>query len=580
MRHGAGGRPLVPLTASLPAPGDWIQTVGAVIADLQGVNQTSEAGFLAVGDELAKFLSMSRRISSQAGTIAELISGEQGQQQCDALKRLLDRIQLKENRTQSARTIPHVRQLADELSRCFAGFDGTAFAFKQVATAGRIEIGRLNVLATGLNQLTGEMRTCSEDIRSRVIHFLDTAELLDRRLNALLNGIAEFEQRESQAIPPLVTTVDRSLEGFQARRQRSETAVRELGVHFSDLSQAIGNVVLSMQSHDMTRQRIEHVIAALSQCTALSRRSPTSEAPQRSPSPEEAAVLALQLAQMEHVGETFAASVEALDRGLATIIERVTDMAAESSALVERSSNESDSFFDEMQRSFLAITEATGNCAAIQGDAHAALKDLAETIQRLVEALAEIVTVGSNLRLLALNTVIQARQLGPSGEPLRAVAGAVRELQLVCEERSREGSAILGKIGAAISTFGGVDEMGPVVQELGERIEELQASAARSAGASQEVVSLAAALRTDVQRAREDFAGGRSLADAVGRSSEALRPIVSAFRSTEVPLEASDWLADHAQNYTMQAQREIHERVIGQSDLQQAHDACGEVELF
>jgi uncharacterized protein YukE len=331
-----------------------------------------------------------------------------------------------------------------------------------------------------------------------------------------------------------------------------------------------------MQSHDITRQRIEHIIAALSRFNIAE----AGESAGRSPLPEEMAIVNLQLAQLEGVAKTFESSIDAIDGGLVTIAGRVADMASEGAALVDRPSNESDTFFEGMQRSLTAIVEATRNCAALERDAQAAMTELGETIDRLVKALAEIVAVGANLRLLALNTVIQARQLGAAGEPLRAVATAVRELQLICEERSQEGSGILAKIGAAISTMDGAGDMSPVVEELSAKMDELQASAKRSAGASQEILSLAGGLRSDVQKTRANFSVGRGFEETVNRCCEALRLIVGEFKADETYPDAAAWLAEHAERYTMDAQREVHERVLGQANFEEADSLCGEVELF
>lgn len=569
----------MPLTGSKRAAQSWAKTVEVVIADLEHMNCASEAGFLAVGGELAQFLSVSRRISSGSGALAESIAGEQGREPCDALQHLLDRLRSKEKRIQSAQQVPTLRASADLLRRCFAGFDGTAFAFKQLATLGGIEIGRLDKLAAGLSQLTEEMRSCSEDIRLRVGQFLETAALLDRRLDSLLTGMAEFDDRQSMAIPPLVNTVGASLEGFRKRLQRSENAARGMGEQFTDLSKAIRDVVVSIQSHDITRQQIEHVTAALKLLTdALNINGDA--AVDRDPGPEEVGVLDMQLAQLESVARTFEASISAIDRGLATIAERVEGMAAESTSLVDRSSNESDNFFGELQQSFVAIAEATGDCAALERGAQATLEELGSAIQRLVEALAQIDAVGLKLRLLAINTVIQSRQLGASGEPLKAVAGAVRELQTNCESRSREGSGILQKIGTSISIMGETDSMGPVVQELGARIDELRASAGRSADTCKEISSLATVLSQDVRNSRGNFSAIRSFHETVENSCQALRVIVAEFRNDEEKAGAAALLAVHAQTYTMQSQREVHERVLGQAPASEGGDQCGEVELF
>ncbi len=90
-------------------------------------------------------------------------------------------------------------------------------------------------------------------------------------------------------------------------------------------------------------------------------------------------------------------------------------MAAESVSLTDWPSIGSDSFFAEMQKSFAAIAGVTGDYANLERSEQSAVAELSETIRRLMKALAEIEAVGMNLRLLALNTVIQARQLGTEG---------------------------------------------------------------------------------------------------------------------------------------------------------------------
>ncbi len=201
------------------------------------------------------------------------------------------------------------RDLGSRLHRCFAGFDGTAFAFKQVATLAGIEIGRLEQRATSLTQLTAEMRSSSADIRERVALFLEAADLLDRRLDSLLSRIAEVEDRESQAIPPLAKAIGGSLEDFRTRQQRSERAARELGSQFADLARAIGDIVISIQCHDITRQQIEHIGVALLRLGGEEGGAASDEL-----GPDAAIVIGLQLAHLEDAARTFEASIREIDR--------------------------------------------------------------------------------------------------------------------------------------------------------------------------------------------------------------------------------------------------------------------------
>jgi len=561
----------------------WVAGVGRAARDLEQMNRSTEAGFLAVGEKLSSFLTAARQVSTSASATAESISGEPGQRDADALTQVLEETAAIRRSAESATDLARLRDSAQRLRHVFAGFDNTVISFHVLAVLARIETARLGESGAGLVHLVEEMRGCGDDIASRTERFLATAASLGCRVEAELDRISELDARELQALRPLTEAVARDFAALRSRRELGAAAATRLGEQFAQVTEAIGGVVTAVQFHDITRQQIEHVIESLRQLhdsAGNTRRGP--------PAAQEAAVLGLQVAQLENAQRTFLESIGRIDRQLESVAHRVGEMAAESERLTGQSQGQNETFFAGMAARFAGILKAARECQSCEVGARTALEDLRQALAALGAALVDIQVIEFHLKRVSLNAAVQAVHLGGAGEPFNAVAVAMHGLQSDCENRSRQSRAELDSIDAAIRGAGDNGMQSPsreragmetVVIELRQRMEEMHAANERGLASFQEIGALVGRLSAEIQAARQHLAESRAGAEIVDDCCARLRTVSGV--ASGVPLgELAQW----TQNYTMRTEHEVHRELTGaglsEAGPAAAGPAAGELELF
>ena len=88
---------------------------------------------------------------------------------------------------------------------------------------------------------------------------------LATRVSENLKRIDQFEtSRHGQAVQILEGT-GQCLNSLTEKHRLSSLAVQDVNARWGRISRAIGEVVSSLQFHDITRQRIEHVKEALAE---------------------------------------------------------------------------------------------------------------------------------------------------------------------------------------------------------------------------------------------------------------------------------------------------------------------------
>ncbi len=588
---GSFGRVWQPAGGRREEAAGWRSEVGRAIGDLQQMNRRTEAGFLAVGTKLSGFLAAARRVSESATATAERVSGEQGKRDEDSLARVLEATAAMRKGAGSAAGLARLRDSAQRLQRAFQGFDSTVVSFQVLAILARIETARLGESGSSLLHLVEEMRACSGDIASRSQRFLATAGSLGGRVETELERISDLDARGLKALPPLMEAVERDFAALRNRRESGERVVARLGTQFAQVSEAIGEVVRSVQYHDITRQQIEHVIQSLGPL-----RDGAGPSSRDGPTPQERAVVGLQVAQLDQARRTFLTSAGEIDRQLERVAGRVSEMAAESGNLTgSECSNET--FFAEMAGRFEKIMRTARECGACDLDTRRAFREVRQSIEALGAALADIHVIELQLKRVSLNAAIQAVHLGGAGEPLNAVALAMHGLQADCESRSGQGRAELDSIGAAIKAVRGggmgtaAGERSPMetaVDDLRDRMGEMHAANERSTASCREIGSLASRLSEEIQSARQDLAESRAVTEALEGWCARLRPMASkagpAALETLPVLESAGQLEECTRNYTMQAEHEVHREMTGVSppacEPASAGIASGELELF
>ncbi len=528
----------------------------AAVSELAQVNHSTEADFLAIGAKLSSFVAAARGISTAAKAIEESFSGGRGRDLSLALSAVTQGSAERERDAAAARDLGGMRQAVAEIQQNLSTFEQVGPSFQVMAALARIETAHLGAAGLDLGNLADEFRVAGEGIRSRVQHILNGTTMLERRIEAALKDVASFDERSRHALDSLLVTATQGLNEFQAQQEKSAQGALRLASESAAIAKSISDLVTALQTHDITRQQVEHVVDSLRQLGDAN-----------DPIDKTLALVHLQTAQLENASRAFASAVSRMDRDLEEIASRIGRMVAESANLLGSPATSEGSFLAQMEDCFRAIRSASADRAHLESDTTKAFSGLEETLHNLTTSAAEIHRVELQLRWLAINAAINAAHIGVPGEPLNAIAAAMHGLLADCEKSSSAADRSIGSISqifhnATRNSKGSEAADGELlILRFRSQLDELHGVEQESEVRTRELTSSAARLSTEVDELRSGFSAGRIFEAAAVNCCAILRDIQKQAGVDPSAIDQSH-LDALKQQYTMQSEREIHDEIF------------------
>ena len=557
-----------PLAGNSGGDGGGTAAIDQVIRDLEGLNGSTERDFLAVGEKLMEFSSTARQIASDMAALGELISGEHGRNVSSALTRILERARAMDaGIEQSGHALEEVHNLSARIRTAFAGIGNIVSTFRTLCTLTRIETSRLGDTGGDFGDLAAEVRPLSESIQTSGGRVLEASSKLDQGVQAAIRSASELRVRQLRELPALIEGVIDGLKAFEERRRRAVESSARQAADYEALCAAAGNVVRSVQFHDITRQQIEHVLEALRQIRSA---CGTGGGPLP---PDARAILALQSSQLCGAATVFASSVGHLERDLENMAVRVRGMAEAGKALMGISDDEHDSFFLRMEGHFTAILKTLGSCTAAHAEMESTAGSLAETIDKMRESVAEVRGIEIRIQRIATNATIRATHIGTNGDALNVIAEVMHRLALDSNTNTEIVAGTLDAMAdAAVRVSGSSGEGAPdaracaneMLDEIRRSVVELHSSNECSFSRVHQISTLGSRLAGDFGVVSSGFSAGALFAEVVARARGELDRIgaQAGGASPEAAETASSAnLENLAERYTMQMERDVHDSV-------------------
>ena len=514
-----------------------------------------------------EFHSSARQIASDMAAVAELISGEGGRTASEALTRLLQHSQDIDARIeQSGQVLASVRDLSRRLWKAFSGLTNMVAVFRSLCTLTQIETARLGGAGADLGHLAAEIRPLSESIQSSGEGVLEASRRLDQAVRSAIRNGSQLRNTLLQEMPTLIAGVSDSLQAFEQRRQLALEASGRQAAEYTAVSEAIDDLVGSIQFHDITRQQVEHVVEALRSLRSRGTDRPGKEAP----SPHEThAIVTLQSLQLAEASRLFTQSIDRIERDLEGIAGRLQNVSEDVRGLIGVSGDAPGSFFLKMETQLSSVLKLLGTCTTAQAEMDSTVAGLAGTIEGMRKSVAEIRGTEIQIQRISINATIRASHIGVRGTALNKIAEVMQRLALESNINTEEAAAALDAMrdayGRVSSSAGSQAGASPVAEEMQRALAGLHSSGEQSMSRVENMVQLGARLAQDIGTLHGGVSAGRMFAEVVGRVRGELEKIAgqAAEASPRDAGAARQQLEQLATTYTMQGQRDVHESVVG-----------------
>ena len=556
----------------------WQKVIQEIINWLTELNASTEKDFLTMGAHLKDLSGKSQEITGIAVRVATLFQGEEISDEIEALKKLLNKVsdQLDESEKGLADTYKILQIILEHLrtmEKPFTSFRGIVKNLKVLGISTKIESARLASGDNGFITLAHDVENLADIIASKSAHILEKLNSLEVLIEDMLSRVLVEEDQERAKAKDIVEGIISDMSALNERRDLSGKTMLRIEKKAREIESWVGEMVASLQFHDITRQQVDHVGEVLQDWSAKLK-TMDMDGDANGNSIIIADICELQSHQLENSRKEFNLAVKGAMRNLGEIVEKIRNISNDISGVLRRSGAGGKTFFDELKGDVAAIIASLRETAKAVEDLSAGIQSVVGTLNTLTAFVDEIEEIGTEIELIALNARIKAAHTGEEGAALGVLAEEVKNLSVHGRRQSTDISRGLQEIGAlAVDLNVGTNyTKDAAIQETEDTVMEMDRLIGSFEKTDSEVAPMLGLMEKESEKLAssiESFLEGITIHE---RATAILDRSITTLNETgrEARLkfpglktkEQTDYLRDVEKRYTMHRERNIHRELF------------------
>lgn len=564
---------------------------------LDNLISSTEEEFLAIGEKLQEFHQQAGEISALSSDVASRISGDEMKPVIEVLNAVSEMVEeiggsFDAEKNMLSSILTNMAQIRAPL----VNFENIARNLNILCAFIKIETARLGDTGTAFNTLSEDVRRLASLISTKTGNLIDKTDTLIPALNENISLIDNYKFQQEGQSRVVLDKISNNLAMISQRKDISAATVLDISAKWRQATASIGEIVQSMQFHDITRQRIEHTCDALKnlkQKTAGLKRERTAwrrihnlfknagNNNDKSGSGEfpVASLIAdtcnLQCAQLQKAKDDFAKAIEHILENMKNVAFYAGSISDEIMQISGKKEGKEGSFIREMEEDVDYLSNSIGIFARIKKDLSEAMNTMTSTAAGMSGYMQEMEKISIEMQILALNASIHAAHIGDRGTTLSTLADSIHRLAaetaaMVIEiiANLKEAIANAEKLAATASAeiSEGHKQTAQIKNSLGQMLLPLKTIDAEIAALLPRIDKSGRSLAVDIQ----DLVSEVQIHDKIGSSIEKVEAsLVKAVQKMKVKKDEttvsnkSILLEDLASQYTMDCERETHLAIAG-----------------
>ena len=533
----------------------WRHALPGLGSDLQALGNSTEGEFLSIGEKLQGFYQRAGDISKISSTVAQLMSGDELGSAIEGFRSVIDRMKRLEGESRrNTKILRDVLEHIAHLDRQVDGFRKTTQHLRVLCVCTRIESARLGDRSADFESLADEVGKLSSDIENRCFQLLASSNTLSHLIGQVLARVVDLETTQQTQAGIVFENTMSSLESLLKKHALSATEAGQISTRYEAISQRIGQIVLSMQFHDITRQRIEHVQQALAGLYPLKQSAGNAgqlqdrgflfgDGQKRKAAQEHSRLVGdvteLQIAQLLYARDELVSAVNNILDNLSALADLVAETARETSKMAGANDETEQSFLAGVEAGFSSVTSALKTYDVADRELSLATGSVGSMLGQMSTHTGHIESIGEKIKLIALNAIVKVCHLGEEGATLGVLAEAIHQLSTETRRRTEMASEALHSItSASESLYAAVNEDENEQGELALVDEALRTQLQTLRDINQGIVSLLAqmnldgcSLSDDIRKTIDEVHVHRRVDEVIGDVVSGLEEIMTSSRS-------------------------------------------------
>ena len=308
----------------------WKNRLLEVGGELDSVSKAAEETFLSVGHRLSDFYGRAKEISKRSSAVAAGFSGVEVTSAIDGLRDLIDRssaflVKAEQDFRRDVGVLQGILKTMASIHKPITGFRKIVKNLRILSISTKIESAQLHENGDGFTTIADDVERLSVLISDSFADILARAGVVSGSVEKTLSGVLALQGEQKEKARSILDNTRKTVTSLIEKNTASTETAGRVSMELERITDSIGEVVSSIQFHDITRQQLEHVKEALDVVAErLGGRLQALDAPGHDGDMvalvrEARAVCTLQEAQLADSGEQFTGAAQSIIGNLQAI---------------------------------------------------------------------------------------------------------------------------------------------------------------------------------------------------------------------------------------------------------------------
>jgi methyl-accepting chemotaxis protein len=542
----------------------------------------SEDNFLEVGKKLQKFSARSSEITKIASKAIDSGSDDILQKGINELNSFLENFrEYLESSTEEIRTnisvLYKILPSIEAINKQRDGFDKIVKHLRMLGISTKIESARLGTEDQGFYALADTVNKLSGLINEKTVAIIGKSKYLIQELNSTITDLNTLEKNLNEQSNVILKNSKRSLDAFNNKYHERLLKTENISNASNEISQNINDIVMSIQFHDITRQRMEHAKNALAEIDSKTKSIENiNEEELKNLLGAVYDVCCLQGDQIKNSIEEFINAIVTIIDNLKGVGENTSRILKELSILLNEDDSSQNNSLQQVRRELSSISDGLIKNTNISIEFANSINSVISIVDDLSKYIVEIKDIGEEIEIIALNARIKAARTGSNGLALGVLSENIQRLSEEAKEQTSTTSQILDSISEQSANLKNGVESGcykennehmittaQKINELTLTLIDLENSAKKNMENMRTGIKV---LQDEIRKTIDEITIPEYAKKTLKKLSSGLKNIAGELeRNGKVDSNREINTKNLLSNYTMHTERKIHENFTGTS---------------
>ncbi len=568
--------------------------------DLNALASDTEREFLQIGETLNKLAAVCYSMTDDAVRLSSLSNFDEGGDTAgesfvtqnirifdDVVKHVKNAISsLGEGDSLLADLLAEVRKLREPLQR----LNGIGKTFRVLGVNIKVESSRNQNATQGFRLLADEVTEISQLVKQNCHFCIEKTDAVENAIDASRTVLHTSESSYDDTGERAIHSILHSLEEISRKSEMLAAGIQERS---AAMVHGIGDVVMAMQFHDITRQQLENVSHALRDITEKIEQVHTEvdDAEEEHAILEIYTILSVQAAHLNSIYEQVFNARNQIGRGLRETMEQAGVQAKDARTLLEiEGGGENKSVVIALEREVEKILVSLNTSMKVVKQASEVSRDVYGNVSEIGNFVKKIEGVAFDVKVLAINAMVEAIKTDAVGNTLIVLAKELSNLSQETREQAADSIELLQEIikgtEKQLEYTTNLDQNSALVDEMAEQADSFTATVLQSlqnlASLAQKMDSASRDLSSRITKLIPGIRFPQVMGDRIDKNWRIICETIDRIdrhypQFLEKSTEVKEMLEKLSQQYVMDRERSIHAQVTG-GGVSDEHG--GDVDLF